>query len=468
MNRPPTNIDLGAEARAAAAVVASQFPRGQEAVKHDTRRRRRGLFFRLAFVAALVVAVLSLLTLLYTVVNQSFGLVAIENTMAPSDLAAELALPVDTDLSALDTESLVAILQNHISRNAGRRLERDQRFFQDRLVFESESGWERLCAGPDATPGCTLPPRDQASVYQLVLERVVEPQIVATWSLVASLVDRPAIESEVAEKYPQASLEFRSWVSSSFIRSPQNPEPEIAGIRTAILGSLWVLAVTVAFAFPVGVAAAIYLEEYAPDNRLNRLIRTNINNLAGVPSIIYGMLGLAVFVRVLERITSGSAFGVGGGGEVANGRTILSAGLTLGLLVLPIVIISAQEAIRAVPQSFRRAGLALGATKWQTIRTHVLPNAAPGVLTGTILAMARAFGETAPLVVVGASTFITVDPSGPFSKFTVLPIQIYQWTTRPQAEFQHIAAAAILVLLVLLLALNAAAIVFRNRFQKSY
>lgn len=468
MNRSPTSIDLGAEARAAAAVVASQFPHGEEAVKLDTRRRRRGLFFRLAFVAALVVAVLSLLTLLYTVVNQSFGLVAMENTIAPGDLAIELGLPRETDLSALDTESLVAILQNHISRNAGRRLERDQRFFQDRLVFESESGWERLCAGPDATPGCTLRPRDQASVYQLLLERVVEPQIVATWSLVASLVDRPTIESEVAEKYPQATLEFRSWVSSSFIRSPQNPEPEVAGVRTAILGSLWVLAVTVVFAFPVGVAAAVYLEEYAADNRLNRLIRTNINNLAGVPSIIYGMLGLAVFVRVLERITSGSAFGVGGGGEVANGRTIISAGLTLGLLVLPIVIISAQEAIRAVPQSFRRAGLALGATKWQTIRTHVLPNAAPGVLTGTILAMARAFGETAPLVVVGASTFITVDPSGPFSKFTVLPIQIYQWTTRPQAEFQHIAAAAILVLLVLLLALNAAAIVFRNRFQRSY
>ena len=243
---------------------------------------------------------------------------------------------------------------------------------------------------------------------------------------------------------------------------------KLAGIRTAIFGSLWVLAFTILFAFPVGVAAAIYLEEYATDNRMNRLIRTNINNLAGVPSIIYGMLGLAIFVRVLERFTSGSAFGAGEPGAVANGRTILSAGLTLGLLVLPVVIISSQEAIRAVPQSLRRAGLALGATKWQTIRTHVLPNAAPGILTGTILAMARAFGETAPLVVVGASTFITVDPSGPFSKFTALPIQIFQWTSRPQPEFQHIAAAAIVVLLVLLLALNATAIILRNRFQRSY
>jgi phosphate transport system permease protein len=252
------------------------------------------------------------------------------------------------------------------------------------------------------------------------------------------------------------------------VRSPQNPEPELAGIRTAILGSLWLLAVTALFAFPVGVAAAIYLEEYAGVSRLNRLIQTNINNLAGVPSIIYGMLGLAIFVRALESFTSGSAVGATSAGDVANGRTVLSAGLTLGLLVLPVVIISAQEAIRAVPQSLRRAGLALGASKWQTIRAHVLPNAAPGILTGTILSMARAFGESAPLVVVGASTFITVDPSGPFSKFTALPIQIFQWTSRPQPEFQHIAAAAIVVLLVMLLALNGTAIILRNRFQRSY
>jgi phosphate transport system permease protein len=424
--------------------------------------------FKLLFLLSLVVAVLSLLTLLYTVVNQSFGLVAIESTISPSVLTAELGLSPDTDLASVDLDNLVLLLESHVSTNAGRRLERDQRFYADRLVFEPQDSWDALCAGPDATPGCTLGPRDQVGVYQLVLERVVEPDVVAAWSLTQSMFNRSSVQIEAAADYPDAALEFRSWVSSSFIRSPQNPEPEIAGIRTAILGSLWVLAFTILFAFPVGVAAAIYLEEYATDNRLNRLIRININNLAGVPSIIYGMLGLAIFVRALEAITSGSVLGGGGEGDVANGRTILSAGLTLGLLVLPVVIISAQEAIRAVPQSLRRAGLALGATKWQTIRTHVLPNAAPGILTGTILAIARAFGETAPLVVVGASTFITVDPSGPFSKFTALPIQIYQWTARPQTEFQHIAAAAIVVLLVLLLALNATAIILRNRFQRSY
>ena len=457
-----------AETRAAAGVVAQQFPQGDAALKLDRKRSRRGVFFRLLFLASLSIAVLSLLTLLYTVVNQSFGYVAIESTIPPEELVAGLGLPPETQLVDLDAGSLVPLLLEHVSRNAGRRLERDQRFFEDRLAFEPQDSWDALCAGPEATPGCTLPPRDQANIYQLVLERVVEPNVVATWSLAASLFNRDEIQAEVAENHPNAALEFRSWVSATFVRSPQNPEPELAGIRTAILGSLWVLAFTILFAFPVGVAAAVYLEEYATDNRINRLIRTNINNLAGVPSIIYGMLGLAIFVRALEAFTSGSAVGATDAGTVANGRTILSAGLTLGLLVLPVVIISSQEAIRAVPQSLRRAGMALGATQWQTIRTHVLPNAAPGILTGTILAMARAFGETAPLVVVGASTFITVDPSGPFSKFTALPIQIYQWTSRPQPEFQHIAAAAIVVLLVLLLVLNSTAIILRNRFQRTY
>jgi phosphate transport system permease protein len=216
----------------------------------------------------------------------------------------------------------------------------------------------------------------------------------------------------------------------------------------------------------VGVAAAIYLEEYAVENRLNRIIQTNINNLAGVPSIIYGMLGLVIFVRLLEGFSSGALLGLVDDSTTANGRTVISAGLTLGLLILPIIIINSQEAIRAVPNSIRQAGMALGATQWQTIWHHVIPSALPGILTGTILALARAIGETAPLVVVGASTFITVDPSGPFSKFTVLPIQIYQWTSRPQAEFRNIAAAAIVVLLVLLLSLNASAVYLRNRYSR--
>jgi phosphate transport system permease protein len=179
-----------------------------------------------------------------------------------------------------------------------------------------------------------------------------------------------------------------------------------------------------------------------------------------VPSIVYGLLGLAVFVRALESLTSGAALGV----TDSNGRTILSAALTMALLILPIIIVNAQEAIKAVPDSFRQAAYGLGATKWQTVWSHVLPNALSGILTGSILAVSRAIGETAPLVVVGASTFITVDPQSIFSKFTALPIQIYNWTARPQEEFRAAAAAAIIVLLVLLLTLNATAILLRNRF----
>lgn len=272
------------------------------------------------------------------------------------------------------------------------------------------------------------------------------------------------IKAEVAEKYPDAKLEFRSWLTPVFLTNPMSSKAEFAGVRTAILGSLWMVGIAILFALPIGTGAAVYLQEYASKNFLNRIIQTNINNLAGVPSIVYGMLGLAIFVRALEPFTSGSMFGV----TDANGRTILSAGLTMGTLVLPLIIINAQEAIKAVPDSLRQAAFGVGATRWQTVWHHVLPNALPGILTGSILAVSRAIGETAPLIVVGASTFISIDPDGPFSKFTALPIQIYQWTTRAQSEFHAIAAGAIIVLLVLLLTLNAAAILLRNRFQKKY
>jgi phosphate transport system permease protein len=242
-----------------------------------------------------------------------------------------------------------------------------------------------------------------------------------------------------------------------------SPSPELAGVRTALLGSLYLILITILVAFPIGVGAAIYLEEYAGKGQwINRAIQTNIDNLAGVPSIVYGILGLAIFVRLLAPVTSGTIFGTAD----SNGRTILSAGLTLALLVLPIIIINAQEAIRAVPGSLRQASYGLGATQWQTIWHHVLPTALPGILTGTILAISRAIGETAPLIVIGASTVIFSDPNGIFSRFTALPVQIYSWTSRPQVEFRNIAAAAILVLLLSLLSLNALAIILRNRFSR--
>jgi phosphate transport system permease protein len=340
-------------------------------------------------------------------------------------------------LEDLPKEALVTIFQENVSKGLYRR-------------YDSETPFSD---------------RTHDDVLGLVIERVVEPEVVDTWSLSDSVFRRSAVLAEAAAKYPDAEVEFVSWINPKFVVTPQSSDPERAGVRTAIFGSLWVIVITIVFSFPVGVSAAIYLEEYAVDNWLNRIIRTNINNLAGVPSIIYGMLGLAIFVRALEPLSSGTLFGLADP-TTANGRTIFSAGLTLGLLILPLIIINAQEAIRAVPLSIRQASYGLGATKWQTIWNHVLPGAIPGVLTGTILAISRALGETAPLVVVGASTFITVDPTGPFSKFTTLPIQIYQWTSRPQDEFRNIAAAAIIVLLVLLLTLNATAVLLRNRFQR--
>lgn len=244
-------------------------------------------------------------------------------------------------------------------------------------------------------------------------------------------------------------------LSWQFLTSYPSRRPEEAGILSALVGSIWLMVLTAVFAFPIGLGTAIYLEEYAEPGRLQRLIEINIANLAGVPSIIYGLLGLEIFVRILYPITGG--------------RSILAGSLTMALLVMPIVIIASREAIRAVPDSLRMGGLALGATRWQVIRTLVLPAALPGVLTGTILALARAVGETAPLITMGALTFIAflpeLGPEGLRSPFTVLPIQIFNWVSRPQAGFHMNAAAGIIVLLVLLLTLNAAAIFLRNRFQ---
>ena len=292
---------------------------------------------------------------------------------------------------------------------------------------------------------------------------IVKPAVMESYHLDVSIFEREKIIAEAAEKLSGSDmLNFAPGSILDFIQGSMSSTPELAGVRTAIFGSLWIILITIGVAFPIGVGAAIYLEEYAGNNRINRIIQTNIDNLAGVPSIIYGILGLAIFVRGFEFFTSGAFLGNG----EAGGRTILSAGFTMALLILPILIINAQEAIRAVPNSLRQASYGLGATKWQTIWHHVLPSALPGILTGTILAISRAIGETAPLILVGASSFLNRDPSGIFSRFTALPIQIYNWTTRPQDEFRNIAAAAILVLLVLLLSLNAFAIIMRNRFTR--
>ena len=397
-------------------------------------RNRKGVISHVVFQASTIVGIIALIALMLNIINSAFGYVAYEAKVDPDTLSID-----GTPVQDQSKEHLVARLQSTLSRGAYNKLEKEKPFAE----------------------------RSREEVYQLVIERIIRPQVVEVWNLWSSLTQADEIRATVAQNHPGAELDFVSWLTTDFVSRPQTSEPLTAGVRTAILGSLWTILFTILLAFPVGVGAAIYLEEYASDNWLNRIIQTNINNLAGVPSIVYGILGLAIFVRTLEPLTSGEVFGLVDR-TTANGRTVLSAGLTLGLLVLPIIIINAQEAIRAVPRSLRNASYGVGATKWQTVWSHVLPNAMPGILTGTILAISRAIGETAPLVVVGASTAISFDPSSPFSKFTTLPIQIYQWTSRPQDEFRSLAAASILVLLILLLSLNASAILLRNRFSRRF
>lgn len=227
--------------------------------------------------------------------------------------------------------------------------------------------------------------------------------------------------------------------------------PEKAGVKAALVGSIYMMLVVIPTSLIIGVATAIYLEEYARNNRWNNFIRANISNLAGVPSIVFGLLGLTIFVRL---------FGFG--------KSILAAGLTMSLLILPVIIVAAQEAIRAVPKEMREASYAMGATKWQTIMHVVLPASVPGILTGSILAFSRAIGETAPLVVIGIPVIVHFLPNGLLSEFTALPLQIYDWAKRPQEEFQNVAASGILVLMIVLILMNSIAVLIRNKFQKRY
>ena len=250
---------------------------------------------------------------------------------------------------------------------------------------------------------------------------------------------------------------FLRW---EFLQNFPSRFPERAGFQSALWGSLWLIATTAMLAFPIGVGAAIYLEEYAPRNFVTKAIQTNISNLAGVPSIVFGILGLQLFVR--------GTIGIGPSIAGGFGRSIIAGAATMALLILPIVIVAAQESIRAVPPSLREASYGVGATRWQTVWHHVLPQAFPGIMTGTILALSRAIGETAPLIMIGALTFVAFRPESLLDPFTVMPIQIYNWVARPQPEFQDLAATGIIVLLVMLLSMNAIAVLLRQWTGRRY
>ena len=554
------------------------------------------------------VAILALIALFFNVANEAFGTIGVVNTIDPETLTD--GRPLD----ALSKNELALILLEHVSGRL-RVLIRDTISQVDNNVF-TKSTVADIVGDPGINPSVAdkllknistsqqalllADYADHGTLRKLVLEEVVEQQVIASFTLAETIFNFAAVKAEIEgpiledfkkrERRDEAKVEvirYFSWLDSEFLTTPMSSTPALAGVRTALIGSIGLMAVVVMVALPIGVGAAIYLEEYAPYGFINRLIETNVRNLAGVPSIIYGMLGLAIFVRALAPFSSGLIFhynfdaptveavveriapafddairiddsiissesasvdtptverivntflhfgtpsltmhGNSAPQEMSdalaedldiavdvvpvrasedydikrrgdyfrldlpasaqisddtynqlmaslvrinsfapNGRTLVSAGLTLVLLILPIIIINAQEAVRAVPSTIREASYGLGATRWQTVWKQVLPAALPGIMTGTILSVSRAVGETAPLIVVGAATFLVTDPTSPFSQFTAMPIQIYQWTARPQGQFADVAAAAIIVLLALMLTLNAAAIVLRNRYS---
>lgn len=247
----------------------------------------------------------------------------------------------------------------------------------------------------------------------------------------------------------QVSYDGLAWLDWQFISSFPSRFPERAGIKSALVGTLWLIGLIALISIPIGVSSALYLEEFAKPGKLNKFIEVNISNLAGVPSIVYGILGLAIFVRFF-----------------ALERSLLSGALTMSLLILPVIIIASREAIKTVPMSIRYAAFSLGATRWQTAWAHVLPASFPGIMTGVILSLSRAIGETAPLIMIGALTFVAFLPEGPMDSFTAMPIQIYNWISRPQQEFHDLAAAGIIVLLAVLLLMNATAIYIRNKTER--
>lgn len=572
---------------------SAKMKSGEEFSRHLARRNRVGGIWARFFFISNFIGLFVLILLLGHVANSAFGLATIRNTVEPSTLS-------DQPLEELDEPALVAILVENVP-NRLRVMMRDKLSRVDPVdftvapvadvlegsIYPEEYADDLIAELPVEVQAQILSDNlSRDEVYDLVQDNVVRPVVVRAWKLIESIFERERIEAEFAERYADDNLVFRSWLSWDFVTSSVSSSATTAGLRTALYGSFWIITITALTSLIIGVAAAIYLEEYAIDNWINRIIEINIRNLAAIPSIIYGMLGLAVFAQSLAVITGGYMFGqnlpsqapdqivafvqeafdeptlTGAGRQEIrdavfaargnqdliydviaegittpvlddnqkealvrlfqsyrepslasfalfstptdeqilndlarvlpleqlsqgtidklqaslktygtfniNGRTVVSAGITLALLILPLIIVNAQEAIRAVPSSIREASYGLGATKWQTTWRQVLPAALPSIMTGVILAISRAIGETAPLLVVGASTFIGIDPNGPFSKFTVIPIQIYQWTSRPEQEFRSVAAAAIIVLLVVMLIMNGTAIFIRNRFSRRY
>ncbi|MTH52427.1 phosphate ABC transporter permease PstA [Bacillus mangrovi] len=288
---------------------------------------------------------------------------------------------------------------------------------------------------------------DQSLVVKKMGGRLAKNQVFKGIYLAATLFSLVVLAILMFRIFTQGYA-YLSW---DFLQNFTSYVASRAGIKAAFFGTIWVMAVTIPVSLILGVGTAIYLEEYAKKNRFTTFIQMNISNLAGVPSIVFGLLGLTIFVRFFDL-----------------GRSILAGGFTMALLILPVIVVASQEAIRSVPGQLREASFGMGATKWQTIYRIVLPTAVPGILTGSILAFSRAVGETAPLLVVGAFAAVRYLPDDLFSTFTVMPIQIYQWAARPQEDFQTLAAAGIIILFIILIVMNSIAVLIRNKFSKRY
>ena len=426
-------------------------------------RHRLGAIWKRFFQAAVVFGLIVLLLLAVNVLNRVFGYVAIVNRIEPSSLS-------ERPLEELSAEELGKILIESAGASFNPRIglanlipgglgTQNSNYIANRenpigeLIPSVPAEYAAIPLGEITSEQATSilsTIASQEDLLDLIKLYVVGEKIGATWSLTESLFNRAAID-EYAAANPNAKIEFRNWLSLTFLSNRMSDNPLVSGIRIALLGTVWVLVFTILVAFPLGVGTAIYLQEYSTgDTWVERIIETNIRNLAGVPSIVYGLLGLAVFVRYL-----------------GFGRSLLAGSLTMALLVLPIIIVASREAIRAVPLSIRQAAFGLGATRWQVVKDHILPLALPGIMTGTILALSRAIGETAPLITIGALTFIAFLPTSVFDPFTVMPIQIFNWTSRPQQEFQNIAAAGIVVLLFSLLTMNSVAKILRTNRRKN-
>ncbi|GAB4550653.1 MAG: hypothetical protein OHK0023_16850 [Anaerolineae bacterium] len=457
-----------------------EAPPEQQRIPDDATYRRilgirnlRAGVWRGLFLTASGFGLIALVILLASILNQAFGYVLVNYQVKPSDLSS-------VPLENLDEAGLATVIEEKIAVGILRRVVRDNLIPASRTQSETWTSEpiSQLFEGKLIAPGLEgkafneLEKSDLVDMLEvnldtnqlreIIIRDIARPRYDLSWNLYESLTQRERIEAEAKARFPEGELRWHNWLSLDFVGRGLTAEPATTGLRTSLIGSIWIIVLTIIIALPLGVGAAIYLEEYAQKNFFNSIIETNIRNLAGVPSIIYGMLGLAVFVRALEELSSGRFVGI----TDSNGRTVISAAFTMSLLILPVIIINAQEAIRAVPASIREASYGVGATKWQTIQRQVMPAAFPGVITGLILSVSRAVGETAPLLVVGGLTFMTIDPNGPFSKFSVVPIQVYSWTSDANQRFKNVAAAAIIVLLIVLLILNTVAIVTRQRLSK--